>query len=35
MTGPMIIVKAKYFYDKVKITNKCMFSDRAGCKVTK
>ena len=27
MTGPMIIEKAKYFYDEVKITHKRTFRD--------
>jgi len=26
MTGPTIIEKAKSFYDKMKITDKCTFS---------
>jgi hypothetical protein len=26
-TGPMIIEKAKYFYDEIKITDKCAFSE--------
>jgi len=26
MTGPVIIEKAKYFYDEINITDKCIFS---------
>jgi hypothetical protein len=27
MTGPMRIEKAKYFYDELKIADKCIFSE--------
>jgi hypothetical protein len=29
VTGPMIVEKAKCFYDEMKITGKCVFSE--GC----
>jgi hypothetical protein len=27
MSGPMIIAKAKYFYDEQKVTDMCTFSE--------
>jgi len=27
MTGPMVIRRAKSFYDEVKVTDKCAFSE--------
>jgi hypothetical protein len=34
VTEPMIIENAKYFYDEMKITNKCTSSDVSNEKIT-
>jgi hypothetical protein len=33
-TGPMVIVKATYFYDEMKITDTCTFSESSNGKLS-